>query len=289
MKTDFFEQNKARLSQFIASALAEDIGSGDHSTNACLPEKAQKNAQLFAKQKGIVAGITLAEKIFKHYDPTLQFESTLEEGAAVENGSLIFEIAGNARSILATERLVLNCMQRMSGVAYKTKQLQQMIAHTQCQLLDTRKTTPNFRLPEKWAVQIGGGTNHRMGLYDALMIKDNHVDFCGSLKKALEKTKSYLEKKKLSLPVIVEIRSTKELQQAAKFPWISRLLLDNHTPTQLKEALYFLDGKFTTEASGNIQANTIIQMAETGVDYLSLGALTYNTTILDMSLQAKNE
>ena len=148
MKTDFFEQNKDSLSQFIANALTEDIGSGDHSANACLPEKSQKNAQLFARQKGIIAGITLAEKIFKHYDPTLQFESALEEGAAVENGSLIFEIAGNARSILATERLVLNCMQRMSGIAHKTKQLQQMIAHTNCQLLATRKTTPNFRLPE---------------------------------------------------------------------------------------------------------------------------------------------
>ena len=289
MRTDFFEQNKTSLSQFITGALAEDIGPGDHSANACLPEKAQKKAQLFAKQKGIVAGITLAEKIFNHYDPTLHFECSHEEGAAVENGSLIFEIAGNARSILATERLVLNCMQRMSGIANKTKQLQQMITHTQCQLLDTRKTTPNFRLPEKWAVQIGGGTNHRMGLYDALMIKDNHIDFCGSLKKALEKTKSYLEREKLKLPVIVEIRSSKELQQATEFPWISRLILDNHTPTQLKQALYFLDGKFTTEASGNIQADNIIQMAETGIDYLSLGALTYNTIILDMSLQAKKE
>jgi len=287
MKTDFFAQHQKALTHFISQALSEDIGSGDHTANACIPEEAQNTAQLLVKGKGRIAGINLAQKIFNQYDPNLIFTPFIEEGQSVDKGTVVFEVRGNARALLVTERLVLNCMQRMSGIAHKTHELSQKIAHTNCKLLDTRKTTPNFRLPEKWAVHIGGGTNHRMGLYDALMIKDNHIDYCGSLSSALEKTKSYLQKNNLNLPVIVEIRSRDELKEALPFSWIERLLLDNHTPEELQEALTLIGGKFPTEASGNIQADNIVAMAETGVDFLSLGALTYNAPILDLSLKAK--
>ncbi|MGB1020195.1 MAG: carboxylating nicotinate-nucleotide diphosphorylase [Flavobacteriaceae bacterium] len=289
MKTDFFAQYQKEISHFISQALAEDLGDGDHSANACLPEQAENKAQLIAKEDGLIAGLTLAEKIFKQYDPNLTFKPFLKEGDTVSKGSIVFEVFGNARALLATERLVLNCMQRMSGIAHKTHQLQQKIKHTQCRLLDTRKTTPNFRLPEKWAVHIGGGTNHRMGLYDAIMIKDNHIDFCRSLSDTLKKTKSYLEEKGMNLPVVVEIRSLKELEEALHFQWIDRLLLDNHSADELRGALQQIDRRFPTEASGNITDKNIVEMAETGVDFLSLGALTYNTSILDLSLKAKKK
>jgi nicotinate-nucleotide pyrophosphorylase (carboxylating) len=289
MKTDFLKKHQKGINHFISQALAEDLGNGDHSANACLSEEAENKAQLIAKNDGLIAGLSLAEEIFKYYDPKISFVPFLKEGSAVTKGSIVFEVSGNSRALLATERLVLNCMQRMSGIAYKTYQLQQKIKHTRCRLLDTRKTTPNFRLPEKWAVHIGGGINHRMGLYDALMIKDNHIDFCGSLSETLNKTKSYLERKKITLPVVVEIRSLKELDEALGFEWIDRLLLDNHSTDELKKALKQIDGKFPTEASGNITEKNIVEMAETGVDFLSLGALTYNTSILDLSLKAKKK
>jgi len=287
METDFLVQHQEGLTHFISEALAEDLGTGDHSANACLPDGAENTAQLIAKEDGLIAGLTLAREIFKHFDSNIRLETFVQEGSPVTKGMVVFEVSGNARALLATERLVLNCLQRMSGIAYKTHQLQQKIKHTKCCLLDTRKTTPNFRLAEKWAVRIGGGVNHRMGLYDALMIKDNHIDFCGSLPEALEKTRSYLNNKGLNLPVVVEIRSEKELEEALDFPWIDRLLLDNHSPEQLQKAVQQIDGKVPTEASGNITAKNIVEMAETGVDFLSLGALTYNTSILDLSLKAK--
>ena len=285
-KNTFLKDYKNEIDLFIAAALKEDIGNGDHTSQSCLSNNNISRANLLVKEAGIIAGVELAKHIFKTKNETFTFETKIADGDWVNPGDVVFTVEGPQLELLATERLVLNCMQRMSGIASLTRQTADLIKHTSCTLLDTRKTTPNFRYPEKWAVLIGGGENHRMGLFDVIMIKDNHVDFCGSTAKALSKTKQYLEANNLNIPVIIEVRNQSEIKACLYFPWIHRILLDNMNPEVLKEGLKIIDGKIATEASGNITKETIVAIAETGVDYVSLGALTHSAQNMDLSLKA---
>lgn len=286
MSEDFLTTYRKPLVRLIQSALEEDLGEGDHSGNACVEATEKHKAQLLVKEDCVLAGVSMAKLIFELYDPSISVNLHHHDGENVSKGAIAFEIVGPSRSLLATERLVLNCMQRMSGIATLTRELSNKISHTQCRLLDTRKTTPNFRHAEKWAVTIGGGTNHRMGLYDELMIKDNHIDYNGSLKETLAKVKTYLEQINKNLAVVVEIRNLEELETCLQFPWIHRLLLDNMNAEQLQKALHINAGQFSTEASGNITAETLVEIAETGVDYISMGALTHSARNIDLSLKA---
>ena len=285
-KNSFLEDYKKDIDLFISSALSEDIGDGDHTSASCLSNSQTSKANLLVKEAGIIAGVELAEYIFKTQNKDFTFETKIEDGTWVDPGDIVFTVRGPQLELLATERLVLNCMQRMSGIATLTHQNASLIKHTSCKLLDTRKTTPNFRYPEKWAVLIGGGENHRMGLFDMIMIKDNHVDFCGSTTKALTKTKKYLEDNNLNIPVIIEVRNEDEIKACLDFPWIHRILLDNMSPDILRKGLEIIDGKISTEASGNITKETIVAIAETGVNYVSLGAITHSAKNIDLSLKA---
>ncbi len=285
-KSPFYKEHQLSIDQFIASAIKEDIGSGDHSSRSCLDNTVDSKAQIIAKEEGIIAGVELAQIIFQALNPKFKCVALFQDGDHITSGEIVMEIQGPQYDLLAGERLVLNCMQRMSGIATLTHCLNEKISHTNCRLLDTRKTTPNFRFPEKWAVKIGGGYNHRMGLYDVLMIKDNHIDFNGTITKTLEKTAHYLTKNNLSLKTIVEVRNLAEIKECLNFPWIHRLLLDNMTPRELKEAVGFINHQFPTEASGNINENTLVEVAETGVDYASLGALTHSAKNIDLSLKS---
>ena len=283
---NFYKTHKNGIDRFIDQALKEDIEEGDHSSIACFSDELEREAILKVKGDCVIAGITLAQKIFHRYDASLSISPLAKDGDELVQGAQAFRVKGKAKSLLASERLVLNCMQRMSGIASLSHQLSQKIQHTRCIILDTRKTTPGFRYPEKWAVAIGGVQNHRMGLFDAIMIKDNHIDFCGGLPQALEKTKAYLAENALEIPVIVEVRNTLEIDQVMLFPWVKRILLDNMSPEILVEHIEKIDGKFETEASGNISAQNLVSYAETGVDYVSMGALTYAAVPIDMSLKA---
>ena len=288
MSKTFYSTYKKEIHHFIDNALKEDIQDGDHSSLACLDNDKNSTASLLVKEPGIIAGVELAEIIFKRQNPEFTIDFAIKDGAEVQPGDIVFTIEGPQLDLLATERLVLNCMQRMSGIASLTQRLSKKINHTSCRLLDTRKTTPNFRYPEKWAVRIGGGINHRMGLFDMIMLKDNHIDFAGSVAEALDRTDNYLKQNNLKLPVIVEVRDVKEIKACLSFDWIHRLLLDNMPPQALREALRLIDGKFDTEASGNITEESITAIAETGVDYVSLGALTHSAKNIDLSLKAVN-
>ena len=288
MSKTFYSTYKKEIHHFIDNALKEDIQDGDHSSLACLDNDKNSKASLLVKEPGIIAGVELAEIIFKRQNPEFTINFAIKDGAQVQPGDIVFTIEGPQLDLLATERLVLNCMQRMSGIASLTQRLSKKISHTSCRLLDTRKTTPNFRYPEKWAVRIGGGINHRMGLFDMIMLKDNHIDFAGSVAEALDRTDNYLKQNNLELPVIVEVRNIKEIEACLSFDWIHRLLLDNMPPQALREALKLIDGKFATEASGNITEESITAIAETGVDYVSLGALTHSAKNIDLSLKAVN-
>ncbi len=286
MPDNFYNQYKKQIESFIDQALKEDLGLGDHSSLSCIDSKDQSQAQLLIKQDGIIAGITLAKHIFKRYDSKLKITTHLEEGSAIKKGDVAFTVQGPTQAILATERLVLNTLQRMSGIASLTNELSQMINHTSSKLLDTRKTTPNFRYPEKWAVLIGGGINHRMGLFDAIMIKDNHVDFCGGMYQALEKTSAYVNHLEKPIQIIVECRNIKEIETALSFSKVSRILLDNHQPQELAEAIAIIDHRKPSEASGSISKKNLVEYAETGVDFISIGALTYGAKSIDLSLKA---
>ena len=288
MSKTFYSTYKKEIHHFIDNALKEDIQDGDHSSLACLDNDKNSKASLLVKEPGIIAGVELAEIIFKRQNPEFTIDFTIKDGVEVQPGDIVFTKEGPQLDLLATERLVLNCMQRMSGIASLTQRLSKKINHTSCRLLDTRKTTPNFRYPEKWAVRIGGGINHRMGLFDMIMLKDNHIDFAGSVAEALDRTDNYLKQNNLKLPVIVEVRDVKEIKACLSFDWIHRLLLDNMPPQALREALRLIDGKFDTEASGNITEESITAIAETGVDYVSLGALTHSAKNIDLSLKAVN-
>jgi nicotinate-nucleotide pyrophosphorylase (carboxylating) len=265
--------------------LAEDIGSGDHSTLSCIPADARRKARLIIKGRCIVAGVELAQLIFKHFDPTLEIEVFLKDGDKANPGDIAFVVQGNARSILSCERVVLNTMQRMCGIASYTRKMVSLIADTQTKLLDTRKTTPNFRMAEKWAVIIGGAENHRFGLFDMVMLKDNHIDFAGGIEKAVAATKEYLSREQLTLPIIVETRNLAEVAQAIKAD-VFRILLDNMSPTMMAEAVKMVNGACQTEASGGITEVTMREVAQTGVTYISIGALTHSARNVDISLKA---
>ncbi|MBC8085450.1 MAG: carboxylating nicotinate-nucleotide diphosphorylase [Hymenobacter sp.] len=274
------------LSAFIRAALAEDVGDGDHSSLAALPAEAQNRARLLVKGEGVLAGVTLAHLIFREVDPDLRVEELLPDGTRVQSGDVVLTVEGRARSILTAERLVLNCMQRMSGIATHAAHLTTLLAGTSARLLDTRKTTPNFRLCEKWAVLIGGGVNHRYGLFDTIILKDNHVDYAGGIRPAIEATQAYLKRTGRQLPIVVETRTLAEVRQALDTGGITRIMLDNMPPTQLREAVQLINKRFPTEASGGITEQTIAEIAATGVDFISVGALTHSTKSLDLSLKA---
>ena len=285
-KDRFYETYKLEIDLFIKRSLEEDIGSGDYTTQSCIPRVVKKKMSLKINQPCVLAGVELAEKIFSFYDSKINVDIFIPDGAEVKSGEIGFIVSGKASSLLVVERLVLNCMQRMSGIASMTNFLNKKISHTKCTVLDTRKTTPGFRYPEKWAVLIGGGQNHRMGLFDTIIIKDNHVDFSGNITSALQKTKDYLKKYNNSIPVVVEVRNDDEIKQAIKFPWIDRILLDNMSKNEIIRSLRLINGKFKTEASGNITLNNLVEIAETGVDYLSIGAITHSAKNIDLSLKA---
>lgn len=274
------------LKNFISAALAEDIGPGDFSSLASIPTDKTGKARLLIKGDGIIAGLEVAERIFKTFDPRLNVESLLEEGASVKVGDIGLIVSGSAASILSSERLVLNCMQRMSGIATVTNRLTQKIVHTKARLMDTRKTTPNFRLLEKWAVHIGGGVNHRFALYDMVMLKDNHVDFAGGVRQAIDRTKTYLDANKLNLKIEVETRNLKEVEEVLEVGGVDFIMLDNMDYETMKTAVKMIDGRFSTEASGGITEENLAEVAECGVDFISMGALTHSVKSMDISLKA---
>jgi nicotinate-nucleotide pyrophosphorylase (carboxylating) len=274
------------LDQIIKNALKEDIGEADHSTLACVPKEAIGSAQLLIKENGVLAGVEVAKRIYELYDPNLEVTYFKKDGDHVSVGEVAFIVKGTSQSILTTERLVLNFMQRMSGIATQTAKLVEEIKGCKTKLLDTRKTTPGIRYLEKWAVKIGGGENHRFGLYDMIMLKDNHIDYAGGIISAIEKTQEYLKKNKKSLGIEVEVRNLNELHDVLRIGGVERIMLDNFSPEQLKEALKIIPSQYETEASGGITLENIRSYAETGVQFISVGALTHSVKSLDLSLKA---
>lgn len=270
---------------FIDASMREDVGDGDHSTLACVPAGQTGTFRLLVKQDGVMAGVRLAERIFQRAAGPIEMEIALDDGQLAGRGETAFRVTGDVRGLLTAERLALNCMQRMGGIATLTRELSERIAHTGCRLLDTRKTTPLFRMPEKWAVRIGGGLNHRIGLFDMIMLKDNHIDACGGIQQAVRRAQEHLERTDRHLPIVVECRTIDEVRQCLEHPGIHRLLLDNMNPERLREAVSIARGVHATEASGNITAANVVRYAETGVDYLSMGALTHSARPIDMSLK----
>ena len=274
------------LNDFIKNALAEDVGDGDHTSLSCIDSSAEGKAQLIVKDEGVIAGVELANLIFKTIDPTITIEVKLADSSFVTNGDIALLVKGKVHSILKAERLVLNCIQRMSGIATKTNRLVQKLNGLKTKLLDTRKTTPGFRMLEKWAVQIGGGVNHRFGLFDMILIKDNHVDYVGGIKQAIASANKYIKEKNKKLKIEIEVRNMNELKEVLEVGSVDRIMLDNFSLVDLKKAVELIDGKFETEASGKITEENIRQYAECGVDYISVGALTHSYKSLDMSLKA---
>lgn len=273
------------LKQFIKNALEEDIQDGDHSTLSTIPKDLEQSAKLLVKQDCILAGVELAEIIFKTFDKNLKVETFVKDGDAVKFGDIAFIVTGSARSILSTERLVLNCMQRMSGIATLTHDWDSRLIGTKTKLLDTRKTTPNFRVCEKWAVAIGGGTNHRYGLYDMIMLKDNHIDYNGSITNAVKMAKDYIKKNKKKLKIEVETRNLEEVQEAIDAK-VDRIMLDNMDVKTMKKAVKLINGSCESEASGGITRDQLKEIASTGVTYISAGALTHSAENMDLSLKA---
>ena len=270
----------------IKTAFLEDIGDGDHSSLACVPSAAVGKAKLLVKDDGVLAGVSIVKQVFTHHDSKVEFTQFMNDGDKIKKGNIVFEVQGSSRSILACERLALNIMQRMSGIATKTAEVVKIIEGTNTKLLDTRKTTPNFRVFEKEAVRIGGGFNHRFALYDMVMLKDNHIDYAGGIDQALTKTNNYLKSISKDLKIEIEVRDFNELDQALKHGGFDRVMLDNFTPQELSKALKIINHKFETEASGGITEETIRAYADTGVDYISMGALTHQIKSLDLSLKA---
>lgn len=274
------------MDNFVQSSLSEDLGSGDHSSLAAVPEDARSRARLLVKDNGILAGVELALEIYRRFDQGLKIDLLKHDGDSIAQGEVAFTVEGSSRSILATERLVLNCMQRMSGIATRAHSLVQLIQGTKAQLLDTRKTTPNFRLLEKWAVLIGGAFNHRLGLFDMIMLKDNHIDMAGGIRNAIIRTNDYLRARNLELRIEVETRSLAEVEEVMEVGGVDVIMLDNMSPEDMRKAVTRINGKYKTEASGNINEATIRAVAETGVDFISVGALTHSVRSLDLSLKA---
>lgn len=284
MKKPYYVTDKA-LKTFIKSALEEDIQDGDHSTLSTIPKDLKQSAQLLVKQNCILAGVELAEIIFKTFDKNLKIETFIKDGEAAKVGDVAFIVTGSAQSILSTERLLLNCMQRMSGIATLTHEWDSRLVGTKTKLLDTRKTTPNFRICEKWAVAIGGGTNHRYGLYDMIMLKDNHIDYNGSITNAVKMAKDYIKKNKKKLKIEVETRNLDEVQEAIKAK-ADRIMLDNMDVKTMKQAVEMINGACESEASGGITRDELKEIASTGVTYISAGALTHSAENIDLSLKA---
>ena len=274
------------LDEFVRRALSEDLGDGDHTSLACINEDEKSAARLEVRERGILAGIGVAKRVFELYDSSLEIEILKNDGDSVIEGDIAFIVKGSARSILSTERLVLNLMQRMSGIATKTHQMVEMISHTDAILLDTRKTTPGMRFIEKDAVAIGGGGNHRFGLYDMIMIKDNHIDYAGGISRAIQKTHSYLDANNKKLKIEIEVRSLNELDEVLTEGKVHRIMLDNFSPKEIENALKRIPQEYETEASGGITEENIVAYAETGVDFISVGALTHSVKSLDLGLKA---
>lgn len=276
----------AEIEKIIKNAIEEDLGDGDHTSLACIPADAQGKAKLLVKEKGIIAGIELAKVVFHQIDKDLKIEQLMVDGAEVVPGDVAFYVTGSSRSILSAERIVLNFMQRMSGIATSTFEMVEAMDSSTCKLLDTRKTTPGVRIIEKWAVRIGGGENHRMGLFDMIMLKDNHIDFAGGIEKAIHRTHNYLKELGKSLKIEIEARSIKDVEEILRIGGVDRIMLDNFSPELMKKAVDLIGGRFETEASGMINHSTIKLYANTGVDYISSGALTHQIKSLDLSLKS---
>lgn len=267
-------------------AFAEDIGDGDHTTLCCIPAEAMGRQKLLVKEPGILAGVEAAKKIFHRFDPTLQMEVFLQDGTEVKPGDVAFIVSGHVRSLLQTERLMLNVMQRMSGIATTTHRYMERLKGTKTRVLDTRKTTPGMRILEKQAVKIGGGINHRIGLFDMILLKDNHIDFAGGIQQALERCHTYLKEKGLDLKIEIEVRNFNELRQVLDLGGVDRIMLDNFSVADTGKAVKMIDGRFETESSGGITLDTLRDYAEQGVDYISVGALTHSVKCLDLSFKA---
>lgn len=273
------------LQKFIINALHEDVRDGDHTSLACVPVEAIGKARLLVKDKGVLAGIELAKKIFYQVDPAFEIDVFIEDGTPVKYGDIAFEVRGKSQAILQAERLVLNTMQRMSGIATLARQFVKAVEGLNVQILDTRKTTPLLRFLEKWAVRIGGATNYRTGLYDRIMIKDNHIDFCGNITQSVLQTQSYLAQNNLDLEITLEVRDMEELKEALAVGQINRIMLDNFDTDTMRKAVALIDQRFEVEASGGITLETVRSYAETGVDFISVGALTHSFKSLDLSLK----
>jgi nicotinate-nucleotide pyrophosphorylase (carboxylating) len=270
----------------IRQALQEDIGPGDYTTLAILPQDRPGAARCLIKDTGVLAGVAFAKQVFATVNPSVQFEQLLQDGARVQPGDIAFTVRGSQHTLLTCERLVLNVMQRMSGIATQTRAVVDLLAGTNCRVLDTRKTTPLLRYLEKWAVTLGGGVNHRHGLYDMILIKDNHIDYAGGIVQAIAAAKKYLETNGLALPIVVETRTLDEVELAVATPGLTRILLDNMAPDMLHQAIALIAGRYPTEASGGITLQNVRAIAETGVNFVSMGSLTHSVPSLDISLKA---
>ncbi len=279
-------QFEKEIDLIIANAIREDVGDGDHSSIACIPSSAKGKAKLLVKENGIIAGVGFAKRVFDYIDKDLKIETLIEEGNPVKKGEIVFYVEGSSLSILKAERLVLNAMQRMSAIATKTREFVERLEGTKTKILDTRKTTPGIRALEKWAVKIGGGENHRFGLFDMIMLKDNHIDFAGGITPAISKTKEYLKQNDLDLKIIVEARNLKEIEEILESQGVYRILIDNFNYNNTAKAVKLINGRCQTESSGGITLETVRKYAECGVDYVSSGALTHSIYNLDLSLKA---
>ncbi len=279
-------QFNKEIDLIIANAIREDVGAGDHSSLACIPYDAAGKAKLLVKEDGVISGVEFAKRVFNYVDPGLKIDVLIEDGSWVKPGDICFYVSGNSQSILKSERLILNAMQRMSAISTKTKKFVDILEGTSTKILDTRKTTPGIRALEKWAVKIGGGKNHRFALYDMIMLKDNHIDFCGGITKAIVKTKEYLLENHLDLKIIVEARNLEEIKEILKSDNVYRILIDNFNYKDTRKAVSLIGDKCFTESSGGITLETLKNYAECGVDYISSGAITHSVCNMDLSLKA---
>ncbi|WP_203292562.1 carboxylating nicotinate-nucleotide diphosphorylase [Luteirhabdus pelagi] len=280
------KQFNKEIDIIITNAIREDVGTGDHSSLACIPEEATGKAKLLVKEAGIIAGVEFAKQVFDYVDHGLEVEVKIPDGREVTVGDIVFYVSGSSQSILKAERLVLNAMQRMSAIATKTHEYVKLLEGTGTQILDTRKTTPGIRALEKWAVKIGGGENHRFALYDMIMLKDNHIDFCGGITKAIQKTQEYLKRNHLDLKIIVEARDLTEIEEILQNKGVYRILIDNFNYEDTRKAVEMIGDTCLTESSGGITLDTVRKYAECGVDYISSGALTHSVYNMDLSLKA---
>ena len=271
--------------EIIRQSILEDVGDGDHSSLSCIDKSHQGSMQLLVKEDGIIAGIEVAKEVLAIIDPEIKMEQLLHDGDSVRKGDIAFILTGSVQSMLTAERTVLNFMQRMSGIATETHRYVKMVEGTKTTILDTRKTTPNMRYFEKYAVKVGGAENHRFGLFDMIMLKDNHIDFAGGIEQAIDRARNYLKEKNLNLKIEIETRSLDDVRRVMTHGGVDRIMLDNFTPNLIREALKIIGGKYETEASGGITDQTLRQYAETGVDYISVGALTHHIKSLDLSLK----